>query len=82
MKIVKTDGCTSYSTKIDDRDLEEFSDSEKLELIDKLLIELKKNGLDNTISDLLDKISYDSFEKLNYCDQCHDTVYQTIYNLD
>ena len=47
-KIVKSEGCTAFYTRIDGRDLDELSLEEKETLLTKLISIHKKYGIDST----------------------------------
>lgn len=79
-KIVKSEGCTAFYTRIDDRDLDELSIEEKETLLSRLISIHKKYGIDGTINMLLDNIEYEG-EDGGYCDQCGDNVYRQLYDL-
>lgn len=79
-KIVKSQGCTAFYTRVDDRDLDELSLEEKENLLNRLISIHKKYGIDSTINMLLDNIEYD-FEDGGYCDQCGDNVSRQLYDL-
>ena len=79
-KIVKSQGCTAFYTRIDDRDLDELSLEEKETLLNKLISIHKKYGIDSTINMLLDNIEYEG-EDGGYCEQCGDNIYRQLYNL-
>lgn len=81
MKIVKSQGCTAFYTRVDDRDLDELSKEEKEYLLERLIKIHKLQGIDSTINMLLDNIEYD-FEDGGHCDQCGDSVYRQIYDLN
>lgn len=81
MKIIKSQGCTAFYTKIDDKDLDELSVEEKEILLNKLIKIHNLYGIDTTINLLLDHIEYER-EDGGYCDQCGDSVYRQIYDLD
>lgn len=80
-KIVKSEGCTAFYTRVDGKDLYELTTEEKEALLDRLILVHKKYGIEITINMLLDNIEYEG-ESGGYCDQCGDTVYRQIYDLD
>lgn len=81
MKIIKSSGCTAFYTDVDGRELNELSTEEKESLLERLIKIHNRQGLDSTINLLLDNIEYEG-EDGGYCDQCHDTVFRQIYDLD
>lgn len=81
MKIIKSSGCTAFYTRIDGKDLDELSMEEKEALLSKLIKIHNLYGINITINQLLDSIEYEG-EDGGYCDQCGDTVYRQIYDLD
>jgi hypothetical protein len=81
MKIIKSSGCTAFYTDVDGRELSELTEEEKKALMFRLLKIHNLYGLDSTINMLLDNIEYEG-EDGGYCDQCGDSVYRQIYDLD
>ena len=81
MKIIKSQGCTAFYTKIDDKDLGELSVEEKESLLNRLIKIHNLYGIDATINMLLDHIEYEGKDG-GYCEQCGDSVYRQIYDLD
>jgi len=87
MKIVKSEGCTSFYTRIDDKDLDEMSKSEKDSVLKKLIDVLGKTTFDEyhtdlAINSLLEIIEPSKHEDGGDCDQCGDSVYRRIYNFE
>lgn len=81
MKIVKSSGCTAYYTRVDDVDLHDLSEDQQKALLERLLKISNLHGMPHTINLLLDHIEYDG-ESLGTCDQCGDSVYRQLYDLD
>lgn len=81
MKIIKSQGCTAFYTRVDDRDLDELSKEEKESLLERLIKIHKLQGIDSTINMLLDNIEYE-FEDDGRCEQCGDSVHRQIYDLN
>lgn len=80
--IIRNKGCTSFSTIVDGKDLyEEMTLEEKEVLLEQLIKIQRLNGIDFFIGMLLDHTEGD-FESLGHCDQCGDTPYKEIFNLD
>jgi hypothetical protein len=79
-KIVKSQGCTAYYTRIDGKDLDELTIDEKKSLLERLIKIHNLYGIDQTINLLLDHIEYEG-EDGGHCDQCGDNVYRQLYDL-
>jgi hypothetical protein len=80
-KIVKSEGCTAFYTRVDGKDLDELTVEEKEILLAKLIKIYRLHGINTMINLMLDNIEYDG-ESGGHCDQCGDTVYRQIYDLD
>lgn len=81
MKIIKSQGCTAFYTLVDEKNLDDLSAEEKESLMQRLLKIHNLYGIDATINMLLDHIEYEG-EDGGRCDQCGDSVYRQIYDLD
>jgi len=83
-KIVISEGCTAFWTKINDKLIEDLSKEEHEEFIDYLLKKLKEGIYDNTISldSVIKNFQYSDWEHdSRSCDQCGDTVDKTIWKI-
>lgn len=80
MKIVKSEGCTNWYTRVDDIDLDNIPNSNKYEILKKIIHNIPTIYLDEAINNLLD--SLEPTESYNYyCEQCNDTQYINTYEL-
>lgn len=82
MKIIKSTGCTAFYTDIDGIELSELSEDKKKDILNKLINEHLKYGIDNTINMLLDNIETNDVECSEPCESCGDTVYRNIYIIE
>jgi len=84
MKIVITQGCTAFSTVVDDVNVSDMSPYEFNKFIDKLLSILKLHILEQSVSvdRVIECFQYDEYKHdPHQCDQCGDTVSTTEWNL-
>ena len=82
MKIEKSEGCTSFYTLVDGKDLNDFSPEELDLFVDKILATIKERIKQNNISieRIIDCIPYDDYSYDSHvCDQCGDTVSRTTW---
>jgi len=83
-RIVKTEGCVAFGLKINDKDINDFTEKEKEEFIDYLLATVKEHIRNNhaSIESLIGILQYDDFETDSHvCDQCGDSVSKTIWEI-
>jgi hypothetical protein len=80
MKIEIIQGCVSDAILINGIPIQ---DCHQGQLVDFLLKRIGEEVLAGTIGvkDLIELFQYDSWENVAYCDQCHDDVYKTTYEI-
>ena len=79
MKFKVTDGCTCFSTTINGKDLNEFSDEDAKLYLGYLVEHLKDRGyIDSIIRDIVTVTGKHKF--LYHCEECGDNVCE--YNLE
>ena len=83
-KIEIVEGCTAFDTRVNNKSLTEIPDSEKQEILDYLLCQVKEAYNRNEISFdyIVQLFQPDDWEHDPYiCDQCGDSVSTTIWNI-
>jgi len=80
MRIVKSEGCTAWWTRVDNKDTSDLSEAEKWKIVNDLVNKVHVDKLHILIDDLLDYIIPDNQENYD-CDQCNDTQYINTYEI-
>lgn len=81
-KVIISEGCTAFYTKIDEKLIEDMSESEKNNFIEHMLNKIKDGIKDNSISleSVINVFQYSDFETdSRSCDQCGDNVSRTTW---
>lgn len=79
MKIVKTEGCVVSGININDVDIFDLSDEDKVKYYNQALDWLKDNYSEQSFNDIINFI-VDTFGNCKYlytCEQCGDSVHET-----
>jgi hypothetical protein len=83
-KIVISEGCTSFYTTVNDKDISDLTPKEYNEFLDYLCVNLKRQIKNNTVSiqSLIGIFQYDDyiFDK-ETCEQCGDTNSKTVWKI-
>jgi hypothetical protein len=84
MKIIKTEGCTSYDWTFDGRRLSEIAPEELEQIFIYLCLKFKEQMKDGTLSitNLVDVFYCDEYERDEYpCEQCGDCASTTTWEI-
>lgn len=83
MKFEIIEGCTKYNFTVDGKRFDNLSTEEKEKIIDHVLANVKQKILNNHIGlqGILEHFQYESCEYGPTCEQCGDSVSETVINI-
>ena len=84
MKIVITEGCTAFDTKIDGISTSDMSKEQLEKAVEIIVQNIRKGIWENTssLNSAINIMEYDEYKNDNcYCEQCGDSVSTTIWNI-